>query len=49
LVATVAVLASFAATTLVDEPATLVMMIAILTLSVVLDAVWKSRKAHASA
>lgn len=41
---TVVVLASFAVTTLVDEPATTVALVAILLLSVVLDVVWKSRR-----
>jgi amino acid transporter len=41
---TVAVLVAFAATTLVNEPATAVALVAILLLSVVLDLVWKSRR-----
>ena len=43
-VTTLVVLASFAVTTLVDEPATAVAMLVILGLSVVLDLVWKSRR-----
>ena len=46
---TVVVLVAFAVTTLVDEPATLVTMVAILVLSATLDLVWKSRRAHAAA
>jgi amino acid transporter len=41
---TVAVLVAFAATTLVNEPATAVALVAILLLSVVVDLVWKSRR-----
>lgn len=41
---TVAVLVAFAVTTLVNEPATAVALVAILLLSVVLDLVWKSRR-----
>mgnify|MGYP005814912347 CR=1 FL=1 len=41
---TVVVLATFATTTLVDEPATAVVLLAIVAVSVVLDAVWKSRR-----
>jgi amino acid transporter len=43
---TLVVLAAFAVTTLVDEPGTAVALVAILALSVVLDLVWKSRRAH---
>jgi len=42
-VTTLVVLAAFAATTLVDEPATAVAFVAILVLSVALDRAWKSR------
>ncbi|MCB0969456.1 MAG: hypothetical protein KDB37_21680, partial [Ilumatobacter sp.] len=41
---TVSVLVTFATTTLVDEPATAVTLLAIVVLSVVLDALWKSRR-----
>jgi L-asparagine transporter-like permease len=41
---TVVVLAAFAVTTLVDEPATAVALVAILLLSVVLDIAWKTRR-----
>jgi len=41
---TVAVLVAFAVTTLVNEPATAVALVAILLLSVVLDLVWKRRR-----
>jgi amino acid transporter len=41
---TVAVLVAFAVTTLVNEPATAVALVAILLLSIVLDLVWKSRR-----
>lgn len=41
IVSTVVVLATFAATTLVDEPATAVALVAILLLSVLLDLGWK--------
>lgn len=41
---TVAVLVTFATTTLVDEPATAVALVVIVALSVVLDAVWKARR-----
>jgi amino acid transporter len=40
-VSTVVVLATFAATTLVDEPGTAIAIVAILVLSVVLDLIWK--------
>jgi amino acid transporter len=43
-VTTVVVLIAFAATTLVDEPGTAIALVVILVLSVVLDAVWKSRR-----
>jgi amino acid transporter len=46
---TVVVLVAFAATTLVDEPGTAVAFVAILVLAVVLDVVWKSRRAHSGA
>jgi hypothetical protein len=42
--ATVIVLASFTVTTLVDEPGTLIAMVAIVLLSVVLDLTWKNRR-----
>jgi amino acid transporter len=42
---TLVVLCAFAATTLVDEPGTAVALLAILALSVVLDLVWKNRRA----
>jgi amino acid transporter len=42
--ATIVVLAAFAATTLVNEPATTITLVALLALSVVLDLVWKSRR-----
>jgi amino acid transporter len=42
---TLVVLGAFAATTLVDEPGTAVALLAILALSVVLDLVWKNRRA----
>lgn len=41
---TVVVLAAFAVTTLVDEPATAVALVVILLMSVVLDLVWKRRR-----
>ena len=44
IVMTLVVLVSFAATTLVNEPATAVTLVAILLLSVVLDLVWKRRR-----
>jgi amino acid transporter len=43
LMSTIVVLAAFAFTTLVDEPATAVALVAILSLSVVLDLAWKRR------
>src|SRR6185503_2219870 len=46
---TVVVLVAFAATTLVDEPGTAVAFVAILVLAVVLDLVWKSRRAQSGA
>lgn len=42
---TLVVLVGFAATTLVEEPGTAVALVVILLLSVVLDLVWKSRRA----
>src|SRR5690349_18062728 len=42
---TLVVLGAFAATTLVDEPGTAVALVSILALSVVLDLVWKRRRA----
>ena len=42
---TVVVLVAFAVTTLVDEPGTAVALVVILVLSVLLDLVWKSRRA----
>ncbi|TQM61701.1 APC family permease [Humibacillus xanthopallidus] len=42
--ATIVVLVAFAATTLVNEPATTITLVALLALSVVLDLVWKSRR-----
>jgi len=48
-VTTVVVLVAFAATTLVDEPGTAVAFVAILVLAVVLDLVWKSRRAQSGA
>jgi amino acid transporter len=41
---TVVVLASFAVTTLVDEPGTLVAMVVIVVLSIAIDLIWKSRR-----
>jgi amino acid transporter len=41
---TIAVLVTFAFTTLVEEPATAVTLVAIIALSVLLDVVWKSRR-----
>jgi hypothetical protein len=41
---TLVVLVAFAFTTLVEEPATAVTMVAMLVLSVALDLVWKSRR-----
>jgi amino acid transporter len=50
IVSTVVVLATFAATTLVDEPGTAVAIVAILVMSILLDLVWKrSRGTHAPA
>ena len=45
-VCTVVVLASFAVTTLVDEPGTLIALVVIVVLSVAVDLVWKSRRDH---
>lgn len=45
--ATVVVLVAFATTTLVEEPATAVALVAILVLSVLLDLTWKSRRGAA--
>jgi hypothetical protein len=42
--ATVVVLVAFAVTTLVEEPATIVALLAILLLGVALDLAWKSRR-----
>ena len=42
--ATIVVLVAFAATTLVNEPATAITLVVMLALSVVLDLVWKSRR-----
>jgi amino acid transporter len=42
---TVVVLVAFAATTLVDEPGTVVALVVILLLSVLLDVAWKKRRA----
>ena len=42
--ATVIVLASFAVTTLVDEPGTAIALVAIVVLSLALDLVWKNRR-----
>jgi Na+/melibiose symporter-like transporter len=48
IVSTVVVLATFAVTTLVEEPGTAVALVAILLLSVLLDLGWKrSADAHA--
>jgi amino acid transporter len=44
-VTTIVVLVAFAATTLVEEPGTAVALVAILLLSVVLDLLWKRRRA----
>ena len=41
---TVIVLVTFAFTTLVDEPATAVTLVAILVLSIVIDLVWKQTR-----
>ncbi|WP_040493220.1 APC family permease [Ilumatobacter nonamiensis] len=41
---TAAVLITFAVTTLVDEPGTAVALVVIIVMSIVLDAVWKSRR-----
>ncbi len=41
IVSTVTVLVTFALTTLVDEPATAVTLVAILVMSIVIDLVWK--------
>ena len=43
---TVTVLATFAATTLVEEPATAGALVVILLLSIGLDVVWKRRRAR---
>jgi L-asparagine transporter-like permease len=43
---TVIVLVAFALTTLVDEPGTAVALVAILLLSIALDAVWKRSRAR---
>jgi type II secretory pathway pseudopilin PulG len=43
---TVIVLATFALTTLVDEPATAVALLAILALSIAADAMWKRTRDH---
>jgi amino acid transporter len=48
-IATVVVLVAFAATTLVEEPATAVTLVAILVLSTLLDLVWKRRRGSTSA
>lgn len=47
-VTTVVVLAAFAVTTLTEEPATAVALVAIVVLSVVLDLLWKNRRAASS-
>jgi amino acid transporter len=47
IVSTVVVLLAFAFTTLVDEPATAVTLVAILLLSITLDAGWKKRRRDA--
>ena len=47
-VTTIVVLVAFAATTLVEEPGTAVALVAILLLSVVLDLLWKRRRATAA-
>ena len=41
---TIVVLVAFALTTLVEEPGTAVALVAILTLGIVLDFVWKRRR-----
>jgi amino acid transporter len=47
-VTTIVVLVAFAATTLVEEPGTAVALVAILLLSVLLDLLWKRRRAAAT-
>jgi hypothetical protein len=42
------VLIAFAVTTLVDEPGTAIAMVAILILSIVIDFLWKQRRAQAT-
>jgi hypothetical protein len=42
------VLVAFAVTTLVDEPGTAVAMVAFLILSIVIDFLWKQRRARAA-
>jgi hypothetical protein len=46
--ATLIVLVTFALTTLVDEPGTAVMLVAILVMSILLDLGWKRRRAARS-
>ena len=46
---TVTVLVAFAFTTLVDEPATAVALVAILVISVVVDLLWKRSRDRAAA
>jgi fatty-acid desaturase len=48
IVSTVVVLVTFAFTTLVDEPATIVALAVILVLSIGLDLVWKRARSHRS-
>ncbi len=43
------VLVTFAATTLVDEPATVALLVAIIALGALVDVLWKRRRAQAPA
>jgi hypothetical protein len=49
ILSTVIVLVTFAATTLVEEPATAVTLVAILVLSVAIDLAWKRSRARRGA